>query len=73
MDREMRSYLKKILADSEQIREIIAITKQTIATTRELLSGSTPSSFLGRRTQEPFPQEGQAPFPQPRAQGHHAS
>lgn len=31
----------------------------TIAASRELLRGRMPDTFLGRRTQEPFPREKQ--------------
>ncbi|OAF12413.1 hypothetical protein AYJ54_06185 [Bradyrhizobium centrolobii] len=50
-------YLNRILAESSRIRELVAQTHQLIATTRELLSAPAPNSFLGRKTQDPFPKE----------------
>lgn len=41
------AYLKRILAESERIDEIIARTYVTIARSKKLLSGSEPSLFLG--------------------------
>ena len=58
-----RNHLR-ILAESESIRALIAATLQTIAEAKELLSEPAPSSFLGRKTQEPFPPEGPALLPE---------
>lgn len=51
------TYPRRILAESERIKETITRTYQAIATARELLSEASPSAFPGRKTQEPFPQE----------------
>jgi hypothetical protein len=49
--------LSLILVESERIRGIVASTHQIIAKARALLCRPVPSSFLGRKTQDPFPQE----------------
>ncbi|WP_407180258.1 hypothetical protein [Bradyrhizobium sp. STM 3562] len=49
---------EELARQTERTREI---TKQAV----ELLRQPVPDTFLGRKTQEPFPREEQGPMPKP--------
>ena len=50
-------YLDGIAVESSRISELIARTRQIIATAKDALAEPVPSTFLGRKSFEPFPQE----------------
>jgi hypothetical protein len=46
---------RPVQTDSDQMKQIRELTKAA----REALKQPTPDTFLGRKTQEPFPREGE--------------
>ena len=48
-------------ADADNVQSVRIVIKQS----RELLEQARPDSFLGRKTQAPFPKEGQEPRGEP--------
>lgn len=49
---EHQVYLDRILRESHRIRELVARTREIVATTTNLLSKPAPDTFLGRDSQE---------------------
>jgi hypothetical protein len=49
--------LKRMSARTSQITEAVGNSNELLTSSRSLLSGPAPDTFLGRKTQEAFPQE----------------
>jgi len=44
--------------DHLHLHQIVALTRQLVSEAAKLLSDPVPDTFLGRKTQEPFPPRG---------------
>jgi hypothetical protein len=64
--RDNSHYLAGVLAASSQIRELLASTREIIAASKKILAEPAPSTFLGRKSFEPFEREDQPSRPIPR-------
>ena len=47
---------------ASEIREQLTVTRELIATSLAVLSTPLPGTFLGRKTQKPFPKEETQPL-----------
>ena len=66
-----RTRTDRILADRSRFNDLVRCTREIVATSKGILAQPVANTFLGRKSQEPFPREqdaDRAPSPRKRAQ-----